>query len=379
MKKLLIATDTYPPKKDGVVVFLKKIIPRLSPEFEITIIAPNFKNKKMKQIGRAKLIGLEVSDRIKLVSYPSIRFSGKNRKRIKEAVKEADVVWAQDPAAIGALSIIYGKRYKKTVISYVHQIPGEHFAAVLSWPKIFKKMAFGFGKFLTKYLYNKCSLVISPYKELAEILKDMGVYSKKVVIKLGVDSNEFRPAFDKFTAKKSIGIDPRCTVIGYCGRLSREKGLITLRRSYSALKNEHKNLCLLLIGGGPERRYFRKLKNAKVTGFVRNVVPYLQAVDIFVMPSTTETTSLATIEAMSCSIPVIATKVGYMKDYIIDKFNGLLFPPGNDYLLRKKIALLLKDALLRKKIGRNARETAIHQFNWNNTVDALNKALDMAG
>ena len=102
MKNLLITTDSYFPKHDGVTVFLKNIVPRISPEFDITIIAPNFQNKEMEQIGKAKIIGLDVSRKIRLAGYPSIKLSRKNRKIIKKQVKEADKNWAQDTAPIGA-------------------------------------------------------------------------------------------------------------------------------------------------------------------------------------------------------------------------------------------------------------------------------------
>ncbi len=122
---------------------------------------------------------------------------------------------------------------------------------------------------------------------------------------------------------------------------------------------------------------FKNVHNSRVTGFVNNVENYLQAADIFVMPSTTETTSLATIEAMSCRIPVVVTKVGYLKDYVIEKFNGLLFPAENEYLLRKKVELLLGDPRIRQIIGKNARKTVKQRFDWEKTVILLNKALKM--
>ena len=80
-----------------------------------------------------------------------------------------------------------------------------------------------------------------------------------------------------------------------------------------------------MVGDGTKKQVkeFKKIKNCKVTGFVPDVHEYLKAMDIFVMPSLTETTSLATLEAMACGLPVIATKVGYIKNYLVRNHNGL--------------------------------------------------------
>jgi len=120
-----------------------------------------------------------------------------------------------------------------------------------------------------------------------------------------------------------------------------------------------------------------KLKDTpglKITGFVDNVVPYLQAMDIFVMPSLTETTSLSTIEAMSCGLPVIATRVGDIKNYIIPKKNGLFMGKSNHYILKKKLERLLDDKYLRSTLGHNARETVVRKFSWRDTISNIRKA-----
>jgi glycosyltransferase involved in cell wall biosynthesis len=168
-------------------------------------------------------------------------------------------------------------------------------------------------------------------------------------------------------------------VIGYCGRISKEKDIKTLMRAYISLKEFNKNIFLLLVGSGPKRdvQHIKERKDIKVTGFVSNVVPYLQAMDIFVLPSLTETTSLATIEAMSCSLPVIVTRVGYMKEYIKDRENGMFFPRRNDYVLRRKIQKLIANEPARRMLGENARQTVLEQFSWSNTVKQIRKVLEM--
>ncbi|MBD3355052.1 glycosyltransferase, partial [Candidatus Woesearchaeota archaeon] len=344
-KKLLITTDAYLPKRDGLVVFLEKTIPSLTKEYDITIAAPLFSKNKIKSIGDAKAVGFPVSDRIKISGYNGVRISRKNRKKLKKLVKESDIVFSQDLAFLGGLSIIYGKRYKKPVFNYVHQITWEHLVDVLSIPRFLKYISSLIMRIAVNYLYNRCSALLVPYKELADELEQKGVTSKKLVVALGVDTERFKPPEDKFKAKKEIGINPNSKVIGYCGRISREKDLATLKKAYLRLKKDYPGIKLLIVGDGPEEemKKLRRIPDVNLTGAVKDVVPYLQAMDIFVMPSLTETTSLATIEAMSTGLAVVSTKVGYIKEYIIHKFNGMFFGKQNDYILRKRIELLLND------------------------------------
>ena len=113
----------------------------------------------------------------------------------------------------------------------------------------------------------------------------------------------------------------------------------------------------------------------KITGFVDNVVPYLQAMDIYVLPSLTETSSLSTLEAMSAGLPVIATCVGAIPDYIISNKNGILFNPRDVDFLIKIIVDLYVHKELGDKLGKNARETA-SKFKWEDTIKKIKYAFD---
>ena len=128
---------------------------------------------------------------------------------------------------------------------------------------------------------------------------------------------------------------------------------------------------------GPEdqTKDFKETKNCKVTGFVTNVQDYLKAMDVFVMPSLTETTSLATLEAMSSGLPVIATKVGYIKRYLVKGHNGIFFPRNSSTMLSIKITKLLRDKQLKEKLGRNARKTVAYGFSWERSINRIKRLL----
>lgn len=367
--KLLIVADTYYPNIDGVLIFMEEFIKRAKNNFEISLLVPKLSRKHFfKDI---ETIMLDTSKILRMATYPSIELSFKNIRIIKKTVKESDIIFIQDPALAGLFAIRYARKYKKKKIFFTHQVIWKQFEEVA--PFVLRRIV----PWLVKKLYirtlNKCDLVLVPYLELKNGLKQEGVKSKMEVAHLGVDIERFSPTNNKTVAKNKFNL-PNKTIIGYVGRVSREKNTMILLEAFKKLKEEAH---LLIVGDGRENlvEKLKKIKGCQVTGFVDNVEDYLKAIDIFVMPSLTETTSLATLEAMASGLPVVATKVGFMQKYIIKDHNGIFFPRNSSTLLAMKIEKLIADEELRKKLGHNARKTAAYSFSWERSINRIKRIL----
>jgi glycosyltransferase involved in cell wall biosynthesis len=368
MTKLLMVADTYHPRVDGTVRFIEEFLKRAGKSFETTLLVPQFKGGK-REIG-FKTIFMPVSRwMVPLPTYNSIKLLG-NFNRIKKAVQDSDIVFAQGPALASFLSLYYARKFGKKSYYYMH---------VLSW-ELYQKSAskpgsFFFSTFLKRIcmrFLNMCDEVLIPYRELVEQLRRSGLKAKMTVARLGVDIDLYSPDTDKAGAKRKLGLNPTQAVVGYVGRISKEKNTSILLQAFQRLNNVQ----LLMVGDGSDMvREFKETKNCKVTGFVDNVHDYLKAMDIFVMPSLTETTSLATLEAMSTGLPVIATKVGFIKNYVVKEHNGLFFPKNSYTMLAAKIEKLLQDDTLREKLGRNARKTVAYSFSWERSINKIKKIL----
>jgi len=283
-------------------------------------------------------------------------------------------VWTHSAASLGSKTIFIAKHYRKPLAASIHAIEWEQLAHITIKHKFVKSIIMWFAKKLA-LVYNKCDLLIISSKNIGMDLQKAGINARKAVIHLGVEYDHFVPPDDKDRAKRRMGIDPSFTVIGYTGRISKEKDLPTLCRAFADLQKNHKKIFLLIVGDG-NRDSVKDIvsKNYRITGFVDDVAPYLQAMDIFVLPSFTETTSLSTMEAMSCGLPVIATPVGNIKEYIENGFNGFTFPPENAYVLEKKIERLINKPEFRRAIGRIARKT-IMKYSWEKTAMRIDRVL----
>ncbi len=368
-KKILIATDQFLPKIDGLTMFLSEIIPRLKDKYDITVIGPDYGEIEIQGVRIIKfpLLKLRMGD-----FFPT-KFS---LKTIREEVKNTDIVFLQSTGPIGGAAVIYAKRYSKPIVAYMHIIEWEVFCNSL---KRFRFPVKIISKFYARFFYNKCSLLMSPFLEFKEILKKSGITKPEtVVVQLGVDTKRFVPTEDKKKAKEKIGLSPDRLVIGYVGRIAREKDLLTLLDAFNKLQASWDNITLLIVGGGVKEveDKFKEARNASFMGFQKDVVPYMQAMDIFVLPSLTETTSLVTIEAMSCGLPVVVTPVGFIKRYIKERENGLFFPKKNSTVLKLKLDLLLKNPVLRYRIGKRARKTVEDTFTWDKTVKDIEIVLE---
>ncbi len=368
MKKLVIATDGFLPRWDGIVRFLLEIVPKLQEDYEIRILAPKFEgdfyNPFDCEVIRFDLLKIPFGD---------IYFSKPKSK--KDYIKDADLVFVQSLGSIGMATINAAAKLNKPIIAYTHLIEWD---LVLKSIKRFKKFSKFNTKQLARYFYNKCDLLICPTEEIALKYDKIKIKTPKKVINLGTDTRYFVPPEDKNKAKEKLGIDPETIVIGYHGRLGREKNLITLYRAFRRLEKKIDNIKLMIIGKGvkDQEEIFSSDRNIIMPGPQMDVVPYLQAMDIYVLPSLTETSSLSTMEAMSCGLAVVSTPVGYVKDYIEERENGMLFPFKNSMRLSMKLELLANDEELRLRLGRNARRTIEKKFSWEDTSRQIKEVID---
>ncbi len=368
--KLLVLTNTYEPKIDGVLTFVKEFMKRAKDDFDLRIVAPAFSRKKI--FTKTKTTLLPLSERVKFFNYQSIKPSRANKKRIKKEVKEADVIFIQELAPIGYYGLKYAKKYKKKIIYYVHNTPWEFIEKYYDLGKILRKLL----RLFMIRLYNKADILLVPFHDYKDQLKKEGVKKPIAVARLGVDIKKFSPIKQKDQAKKRLKISPKKTVIGYVGRVSPEKNILTLAKAFKKLENQEK-LHLLIVGDGNKDivKELKKIHNCTVTGVTKEVDKYLKAMDIFVMPSLTETTSLATLEAMASGLPIVATKVGFIKNYIVKNHNGLFFPRENPDHLKIKLQRLLNDEELRENIAHNARKTVAYGFSWERSINRIKRII----
>jgi N-acetyl-alpha-D-glucosaminyl L-malate synthase BshA len=135
-------------------------------------------------------------------------------------------------------------------------------------------------------------------------------------------------------------------------------------RVFAAVKRELP-CTLVLIGDGPDRpRMEERVRQLGLEGSVRflgeqlTFIEHLQRADVFLLPSELESFGLAALEALSCGVPVVASRIGGLPEVVSDGETGFLHPVGDIEAMAQSVLRLLRDPALHSRMSRAARASA---------------------
>jgi len=190
------------------------------------------------------------------------------------------------------------------------------------------------------------------------------------VICNGTDLQRFFPGDAEKSSRLKHEYGLKGIVIGAIGNLYPVKGHIHLIRAARLVVDEIAGANFVVIGTktdyfsvlDEEIKHLRLEDHFRFLGF-RDDIPHLMPlIDIFVLPSNEETLSIATLEALASSKPVVATRCGGPEEIITDGENGFLVPPGNPEKLAEKILELIENPDLRRSFGEAGQKLVREKF-----------------
>jgi glycosyltransferase involved in cell wall biosynthesis len=198
---------------------------------------------------------------------------------------------------------------------------------------------------------------------------NLGVAKSKniSVIHSGVDLNCFKRSKTESNPRRNeLGIPPDSLVVGFVGWLIPIKGVTYLVNAMAEVVQRHPNSLLVLVGKGDEKGEEEfKLRErvaslgledrVRFLGWRPDVDEIMGCFDIFVLPSLNEGMGRVLVEAMSASLPIVASRVGGIPDLVKDGENGLLVPPADAGALEQAISDLLSDKAKRKSMGETGK------------------------
>jgi glycosyltransferase involved in cell wall biosynthesis len=185
----------------------------------------------------------------------------------------------------------------------------------------------------------------------------------------GVDTRRFVPG--PCTLREQAGIASDTPVIGFVGRLTRDKGIPELLEAFETVLQSQSRARLLLVGWfdasedalPPEmRRAIENHPSILCTGFVPDPASWYRAMDMMVLPTLREGFPNAVLEAAASGLPVITTLATGARDAVIPEVTGLLVPLGYPDALSEAILQLLHDEPRRRRMGVAARQWVMERF-----------------
>jgi glycosyltransferase involved in cell wall biosynthesis len=242
---------------------------------------------------------------------------------------------------------------------------------------------------LARWAFESANLVLPVSPNLVRQCEEAGLRAPTVrLTPNGVETARFRPptADERARLRRELQWPDHDPVVVFVGFFSRDKRPDLLFRAWSRLAADGM-LSKLAYIGATASPYFEidrsmaagiraeaaRLGRADDVLFVEathQMDRYLRAADVFVLSSVREAHPVALLEAMSCGLPVIASRLPGSTDVIIEHgVNGFLVPPDDETTMADALSAVLRDPARAREMGSCARETVVSRYDIRQTAE----------
>jgi len=215
----------------------------------------------------------------------------------------------------------------------------------------------------------------------------VSLFRKKIgILRIGIDLDEIRGIAekDKTSLAQELDLDGNYINCVYVGQLYPPKGVHFLIEALALVKDKFPQTRLYIVGHHIIDAYrdyqeeLSRLIEAKglqgrvfFTGWRQDALTVVSLMDILIHPSLSEGFGRAVLEGMALGKPVIASRVGGLRELVAEGENGFLVDPGDPAAIAERLRLLLADAGMRDRLGKKARETVFTNYEISGRVKEL--------
>jgi glycosyltransferase involved in cell wall biosynthesis len=253
---------------------------------------------------------------------------------------------------------------------------------VLGWPRPLVRTCHDSApvprNFLSRWLYLRgTTRIVTTGEALKNGLIQRNGYpaARLDSVPTGIDAARFRPG-DRSAARAALGLPADKTLVGIVARLHRWKGH---RFLIDAIARLPESVGLVIVGEGPLRAALeaevdkRRLRpRTWFAGHRRDVLPWLQALDLFALPSLGhEGVPQALVQAMLAGLPCVTTPVGSIAEIAMHESTALVVPPRDAGALLASIRRLVEDEALRQRLAEAARTHCSEKYSFEAMLDRM--------
>jgi len=385
-KALIFSLAYYPHLVGGAEVAVKEITDRISPdEIEFDMVTLYAGESRFERIGNVNVYRVGPHIRLRGTTVPSISYIIKFQYIALAFIKSLwlhrkrsyDFTWSV-MASFNAFSALFFKWVHPRVPFFLNLQEGDSIEHI--------KKSLGIMYPLYVKIFKKVDYIQAISNFLAQYGKNMGATCPVTVVPNGVDFTFFSqipPASQVKALEHELALDPFDTVLITTSRLVQKNGVADIIDAMTYLPEQTK---LLILGTGPLEKFLKEKtellglsSRIRFAGFVphREFPLYLRASNIFIRPSLSEGMGVSFLEAMAAGLPVIATPVGGIPDFLKDGETGLFCEVENPESIARQIETIMKDRELREKLIKNAREMVKTKYDWGLIVRDMKGIFDL--
>lgn len=226
---------------------------------------------------------------------------------------------------------------------------------------------------INKTVLLPCTAAVTAVSEAVKqsLITYEGIPARRIRILVnGINTRRFKLNEDeRKTVRTGLGYEASDLLVGMVARLGQEKDHETLLKAMPIICEKIPEIKLLIIGEGPKRIKLEKLaqelginRQIAFTGSRKDIPELLAALDLVVLSSFYEGTSITLLEAMAAGKATIASNVGGNDKVVVDGKTGFLFKQGDYQELARKVISLLSDKTLRQSMGEQGRKIVCERF-----------------
>lgn len=223
---------------------------------------------------------------------------------------------------------------------------------------------------IDRALAKRTDCIVTNSTGVQEFYVSRGLPAEKfVVIPNGITPSAVKNPATREQLLAELTLPPGARLLGAVGRLWPQKRVKDLIWAADLLKTTRDDAHLLIVGDGPQRSRLQRYRDQSlITERVhflgeRDDVPRLmQHFDVLWLGSEYEGQSNVILEAMSASVPVIATDIPGNRDLVVDNVTGYLVPLGDRFEFTRRTHWLLDDAALRHRLGQAGQQRVLTEF-----------------
>lgn len=237
--------------------------------------------------------------------------------------------------------------------------------------------------FATRWLYRQAAHTVTTGERLREtLISDVHLPPNQVTsVPTGIDLDQFKPG-DRQTARAALALPQDVFIVGIVATLRSWKGHTYLLDAVTSLPGVY----VVVVGDGPQHDSLRQQatllqisQRLHFAGNQHNVAPWLQALDVFVLPSyANEGVPQAILQAAATGLPIVSTPIGSITEAIEHERTGLIVAAKDSAAIASALARLRNDFALRERLGAAAREEAVARFGAAKMVESMERVFRLA-